>query len=179
MCGLAEASIAASVISGVMTAYGQQQAGKSAKAEANYRAAIQQNNAIRAEYQAQDALKRGAQAEQQERLRGRLLVGQMRAVMGGSGQVVDEGSAGEMVVDQAGQNEFQAQVVRSEAAREAWSFREQGKTFESEAALSRVSGANAARNANFQAAGTLLTSGGKVASQWYQFKSEGVSPFGL
>lgn len=173
MCGIAEAGIAMSVLSGVVTAVGQFQAGQSAKAEADYRAQIQRNNALRADQLSEDALERGKQAESQERLRGRLLIGQMRAVLAGSGQVVDEGSAGDLVIDQVGVSELDALNVRSNAAREAAGFRAEAAQFQSEASLTQIAGASAARGAKFQAAGTLLGTGGKVASKWYDYKKSG------
>ena len=173
MCEPATIALAATAASGVMQAYGQMQQGKAAKAEANYRAALQRNNATRAEYAAQDALERGSEAERQQRVKGRLLLGQMRAVLGSSGQVVDEGSAGELVVDQAGISEQDALTVRSNAEREAFGFRTQAQDFRSEAGLTEMAGANAARSSKFAAAGTLLSTGGTVASQWYGFKKAG------
>lgn len=171
MCGLAAASLAMTAVSGVMSAYGQLQAGKASKAQANYQAAIQRNNAIRADYAAQDALSRGKEAENRQRIKGRLLIGQMRAVLGGSGQVIDTGSAGGLVIDQAGTNELDALNVRANAAREAYGYQTQAGNFRSQASLTQIAGANAASNSKFQAAGTLLSTGGKVAGQWYDFKN--------
>lgn len=179
MCDPGSIAIAAAVVGGVTTAYGQMQAGKAARAEGNYKAAIEHNNAIRAGYLADDAIARGKIEERQQRLRGRLLVGQMRTALAGSGQVIDEGSAGELVVDQSGVNELDALNVRANAEREAYGLRAEGANFESSARLSRLGGANAARNAKFAAASTLLSTGGSVASKWYDMKKVGDKPFGI
>lgn len=173
MCGVAEAGIAMSVLSAVVGAVGAQQQGKAAQAEADYRAAIDRNNAIRAGYAADDAIARGKEAEKQERLRGRLLVGRMRASLAGSGQVIDEGSAGNLVIDQAGTNEQNALNVRANAAREAYGYRSQAANFESSASLSTLSGRNARSAGNLAAAGTLLSGAGKVATKWYEFDEAG------
>lgn len=173
MCGIAEASLAATVLGGVTSAYGQIQQGKAAKSQADYEAAIQRNNAIRADFLAEDAIERGKINEQQQRLRGRLLIGQMRAVLASSGQVIDEGSAGQLIEDQAGISELDALNVRNIAKREAQGFRIQSTNFESSANLTRLSGESARRASRTAAAGTLLSSGGKVASKWYQFEREG------
>ena len=50
-------------------------------------------------------------------------------------------------------------TTRFNASREAWSARAGGE-------LERYRGRMAARNANMQAAGTLLGTGGQVASKW-------------
>lgn len=97
----------------------------------------------------------------------------MRAVLASSGQVIDADSAGELVVDQAGINELDALNVRAQSAREAFGFRSQAGQFQSEASLTQLSGANAARASKFAAGGTLLSTGGAVASKWYTFKKEG------
>lgn len=170
---LAAVSLATTVAGGALTAYGQIQQGKSAQAEANYKAAVQRNNAIRANYLAEDAISRGKEEERQERLRGRLLIGQMRAVLGGSGQVVDEGSAGDLVVDQAEANEMNALTVRNNAAREAQEFRIAASNSETEASLLRFSGANARSNSQGAAFGTVLGTAGRVAGKWYEFRNSG------
>ena len=171
---MAYVAVAASVASGAMTAYGQVQQGKQAKAMANYQSQVASNNAKRAEYLAEDALKRGEEAEHQQRLKGRLLVGQMRAVLGSSGQVIDEGSAGDLVIDQAAVNELDALNVRSNYEREAYGYRAEAANFESEASLFQLEGSNAQRSANLAAAGTLLSTAGDVAGKWYGFSSDGV-----
>lgn len=173
MCGIAEASLAASIVGGITQAYGQVQQGRAAQAEANYRAAIERNNAIRAEYLAEDAIERGKEEEREERIRGRLLIGQMRAVLGGSGQVVDEGSAGELVIDQAAANELDARTIRNNSEREAQEFRIRATNSESQANLFELSGSNARRAATGQAVGTVLGTAGTVANKWYQFRKDG------
>jgi len=176
MCGLAEASIAASVIGGVVQAYGQFQQGQSQKAEAEYRAALERNNSIRANQLAADALDRGEEDTREEALRGRLLIGQMRAVLAGSGQVVDEGTAGQLVIDQTETNALDEAKVRNNAAREAQEFRIQASQFSQSAELLQFSGDNAARAGAFAAGGTLLSTVGKVSGKWYQFRKEGALP---
>lgn len=162
------ASMAISAVSGVMQAVGSMQQGQGQKQQADYQAAIQRNNAVAAGYAADDAIQRGKVAEQQQRLKGRLLLGQMNAALAANGQVVNQDSAGQMVIDQAGANEFEAQQVRNNAEREAYRFRIQQGNFEANANLSQIQGANAYSSGVTSAAGSLLSTAGKVASQWYQ-----------
>ena len=173
MCDLATLSLASTVVGGVVGAYGQIQAGKAAQQEANYKSAIERNNAIRADYAAEDAIQRGKIAEKAQRTKGALLLSQMKAVMGSSGQVIDEGSAGELVIDQAGINELEALNVRSSSEREAFGLKEQAEGFEASSRLYKVSGANARSAGRVAAAGTVLTTGGTVAAKWYKFDKEG------
>lgn len=173
MCDIASLSLAATVVGGVVQAYGQQQAGKAAQQEANYKAAIDRNNQIRAGYLADDARARGKIAEQNQRTRGALLISQMRAVLAGSGQVIDQGSAGDMVIDQSGVNELDALNVRTNAEREAYGFEAEAANFGAQSNLYKVSGANARSAGNVAAAGTILSTGGIVADKWYKFKDKG------
>lgn len=173
MCYVAAIPLVLTAASGLMQASAQRQAGREAKAEADYKAAIQRNNSIRANYLAQDAIERGDIEEREERIRGRLLIGQMRAVMAANGVDVNTGSAAELQIDQAATNELEARTVRNNAAREAQEFRIRGSQFESEANLTQLAGENANRSAKRQSRGTLLGTAGKVAGSWYQFDQAG------
>lgn len=173
MCGIAEASLALSAASGIMGAYGQYQEGQARQDQYNYQAAVQRNNAIRAEYLAEDAIERGKEAERQERLRGRLLLGRIRAAAASSGQVVDEGSVGELVIDQAGINELDALNVRNNAEREAANYRLRASDMTSEAGALQIAGSNAASQGRTGAATSLIGGAGKVASKWYDFDRSG------
>lgn len=181
MCGpaavvpawVAYASVAATVASTAMTAYGMYQQGQNQKKEAAYKSAIANNNAIRAGYMADDALARGKIAESQQRLRGRLLIGQMRSQLAGTGQDINEGSAMEMVVDQAGVNELDALNVRNNAEREAQNYRLQATDFDSQSNLLTFQGNNAAKAGMMGAAGSVLGGAGDVAGKWYNFNKAG------
>ena len=183
-------SLAGTLIGGFMqfrqqqaqAAHAQAQA-RNARLEAEYRAEIHQNNATRAEFLAQDAIARGKEAEADERTRGRLVLGQLRAAFAGSGQVVDEGSAGQVIDDQAAQGEVNARTVRRNFALEAQEFRIRGQQFESDAGLTRFAGENRARDFEAQsqasessAFGTLLGTGAKVATKWYEYSRVGAVP---
>lgn len=173
MCWVAAIPMAMMAVSGLQQASAQRQAGKEAKAEAEYRAAIDRNNALRAEYLAEDAIERGKQEEREERIRGRLLIGQMRAVLAANGADVNSGSALDLQIDQAETNELEAQTVRNNAQREAQEFRIRASNYESEASLTQLAGENAYNSSKRKARGTLLSTAGKVAGSWYSSYSAG------
>jgi hypothetical protein len=156
-----------------MSAQAQRQAGQQAKAEANYRAAVARNNAIRAEYAAQDVEKSKKEGVRKQTLKGALLIGQMRAVMGGSGATVNEGSNAQLIDDQQTANRLDVLKVANNYDRRAHALRTQAADFDAEAGLLEFSGANAERNAKAQATGTLLGTVGSVAEKWYGFKRVG------
>lgn len=173
MCGIAEATLAATVIAGVTTAYAQKQQGDARAAEAQYQEAVQRDNMARADYLATDAIERGKQQSSQERLRGRLLQSQMRVVLAGLGQDPNSASAAGLQIDQAKSTELDAQTIENNAEREAEGFRIKASQFGASADLYQIGGQNAKTNASYQAAGTLLTSAAKVSDKWYQYDKAG------
>lgn len=162
-------SLALMAVGTLVSAYGQIQQGKSAKAAADYQAAVANNNAIIAGRQADDARKRGEIAADQQRLRTRLLIGQQRATLASSGVLVDTGSALDLTAGTAGVGELDALTIQSNAEREALGFETQGMNFTASATLSRFEGQQAVTAATTGAFGTLVTGGGKVAGKWAQF----------
>ena len=167
-------AIALAAVGTGITAYGQYQQGKAAQAEANYRAAIQRNNAIRAGYLAKDARERGLEAQRKQGLQGRLLLGKARTALAANGVLIDASdTSGDLLVDQAAQNTLDVAVVGNNAEREAQGYLIRAQNFESEASLTEFAGANARRNANIKALGTLVGGAGDVSSKWYSLDREG------
>lgn len=164
-------SLAATAV-GTMVSMQQQQAqGRALAQQAQYRAAVAQNNQVLAERAAQDAIQRGGVEESRSRMETNRLIGRQRAALAASGQVVDTGSALSIVGDTAALGELDAQTIRSNAEREALGFRIKGMDFEAESALSQASGRQAVTDANFGSASTLLSGAGTVANRWYNFAS--------
>lgn len=176
---LTVASIAATVIGAGVSAYGQMQAGKAAQSAANYQAAVASNNKIIADRAAADALKRGETAESQHRQQVAALKGRQRAVMAGNGVVVDQGSALDITTDTAGQGEFEALTIRSNAEREAYNHKVQGMGFQADAGLLTMRGDSAAQAGMTGAASSLLSGAGAVAGKWYDMKKAGVGSGGF
>lgn len=166
--------LAMSALSTGASMYGQMQQGKAAQAQANYQAAVLRNNQQIAEYQAQDAEKRGKLAEQQHRLKVSQLAGRQRAVMAGNGVVVDQGSALDILGDTAELGELDALTIRSNSAREAYGFRVQGMGFASDAGLALARGASARSAGTTGAFTSLLSGAGSVAEKWSSFAKKGI-----
>ena len=165
--------MAMSVVAGISQFQQQRQEADDAEAEANYRAQVDQQNAKRAEYMAQDALARGAEDERKERIRGRLLQGEMVAALAQNGMDPYSGSGLEMFVDQAGTNEQNSLDVRNSAQREAQDYRIRANQFTSNAALTKIAGENTAKKKRYQATGSLLSTAGEVATKWNSYKTAG------
>jgi hypothetical protein len=148
---------------GAMGAY-QQSA--SAKASMEYQSQVARNNAISAEYQAQDALKRGEVAEAEQRRRTSMMKGSQTARLAGNGIDISEGSALQILSDTDWMGEQDALTVRDNASREAWAYRQQGSNAQSNSNMLRASAD--AQNPLLSGATSIMTNPatGVVADKW-------------
>ena len=141
MCDPGTAAVAM-IAATAVSAYGAYQQGQTAKKIANY-------NATMAEYSADDAIKRGSIAADQQRARARQIAAQQRAVMGASGVESDTGTFGKVLEQTATLGELDARTIEANAQREAWGIR-------AHAAGSRYEGESAAQAGTLSAMGTLI-----------------------
>jgi hypothetical protein len=151
-------------------AAGQIQAGRAAKAQAEYQAKVAENNSVIAQRKADDAIKRGEIDEQQQRVKTAQLIGAQRASSAARGVVVDEGSALDITQDTAAIGELDALTIRNNATREALGFEYESQSFTNEAQLRQMAGRQAQTSSYYGAAGTLLSSGSTVADRWYKLR---------
>jgi hypothetical protein len=140
------------------SAYGNYQMGK-------YNQAVAENNAQVAEYQAADAIERGALEEKQHRLQVSRLKGQQRAAIASSGFIVDADTAADVTMDTTEMGERDALAIRSNAEREAWAYKVQASNARAEGQLDRMGG-------QYQAATSLMSGAGSVADKWYRWNKE-------
>ena len=138
-------------VGGMMQAWGQYQSGK-------YSEQVAKNNALTQQWMAESARARGARAEERERMRTGLLMGQQRAAAAASGRSFG-GSVGRLMGDTAMMGELDALMLRSNAELEAYGH-------ERAAADYREQGRLARRRGTQGAIGTLLTAGASVGGQW-------------
>lgn len=174
MCDVVTALSAASMAFGAYSSYQQSQA---QKASYEYQSAVARNNAITAEYQAQDALKRGEIAEEQQRRRTAMLKGSQTARLAANGIDISEGSALQILSDTDWMGEQDALTVRDNAAREAWGFREQGRNYQSNSNM--LSARADAENPLLAGATSLMTNPatGVVAGKWYAMSKPKATSF--
>lgn len=140
---IAVAGLVLGVAGGVQQANAQQQ-------QAEYAAAVSENNAKTAEMQALDAHRRGAEAEERQRMLTRQRIGAQRVALAANSVDVGTGTAVDLVAETAAFGEADALTIRANAAREAWGFNEQARNYRADAVGARAAGKNAKR-------GTLLT----------------------
>lgn len=146
----------AALAGGGLGAYAAYQQGQAAKAAGR-------NNQVMAEYAAQDAIRRGDEQANKIQQQARALKGSQRASMAAKGLDLGVGTAAELQDQTDFFGAVDASTARFNAQRDAWSSRAGG-------ANARAQGDAAARQGNLQAFGTLLSTGGQVASKWYTNK---------
>jgi type II secretory pathway pseudopilin PulG len=164
------AAIVSMVMSGVgtvMAASSAMQQSQASKDAANYNAAVQRNNAIAADYQAQDAYKRGEKAVEDHLRKTAALRGKQTATMAANGVDISEGTPLNILTDTELFAEIDTNTIRNNAATEAWGFKNQAANYNAQGTLASMS----ARNADPMMAGvsTLISGGASVADKWYQY----------
>lgn len=174
MCG--PIAIAAAVAASALTAYGQLEAGKAAKQAGDYNAAIARNNQIIAERQAEDAVKRGDIAADEQRRKTARIAGAQKAAIGASGIALDSGTPMDIFGDTAAFGELDALTIKSNAAREAYGYQVQGMNFEAEGAMARTRGNNAQRASYIQAGSTLLGGAAQAGDMYNRYYGRTPAP---
>ncbi len=135
----------------ILGAVGAQKAGKEAKKTAKINAAL-------GAAQADDELNRGAIEERNYRRQLAQFMGRQKTSLAAR-NVETSGSALRLLEDTAQLGEEEALMIRNNAARTAWGFRNQSNE-------ANRYGRQAASNANVQAASTLLTGGAQAYGLW-------------
>jgi hypothetical protein len=152
-------TLAATVGSTVLAASSSYQQGQVAKATAR-------NNAQMAEYAAQDAQRRGEEEAAKIQSKGAALKSAQRVGLASKGVDIGYGSA----ADLQDQTDFFTQsdvaTARTNAARESWNARAQGKQI-------LAKGNADALNATYQAVGSMLGGAGQVSDKWYTYTKRG------
>lgn len=162
VAGLGMAAISTGV--GVMGSIQQAQAQNRA---ADYNTAIQRNNALAAQYEAQDIQARGAIEEKQHRLKVAQQAGAQRAASAASGVLVDAGSTANIVDDTVGFGELDALTIRQNAARQAWGAMNQSRNYSAQANLASMNKQNvglAATSSLVGGASAMLQQGSQLYS---------------
>lgn len=114
--------------------------GNATKQAAEAQARIDEQNAAVADMASADAVSRGRTQETVSRLKGGERIAAQTAGYAASGVDVQSGSAQDVEAATALTNELDAQMIRANAAREAWGYRTQAGQFRLRAQLARQTG---------------------------------------
>jgi hypothetical protein len=156
------------VVGAAVTAYGQHQQGQAAKKVGEYNKSVAEVNAELANRAARDAEARGKVEGQRQQTLTEGAIARARAAAAARGVDALSGSALAVQEDIGAAGKQDELTTRRNARREALGFYAQANDFTSRGQLAQFEGASAARAATTQAAGTLISSAGGVASKWYQ-----------
>jgi hypothetical protein len=141
----------------------QRKSATAATRQADYEATLLEQNADLADQQAENALVRGAKAEQKQQSEVRQLIGSQRAAEAANNVDVGEGTALELQLSSAGLGEIDRTEIKNNTMLEQWGFKAQAADYRAKARLTRYAGKNAAANLKGQSYSTLLTGASQVA----------------
>lgn len=158
MCNPMAAMVAVTVVSGAMQYSGQRK-------QARFQEKMGKQNMLIKKRMAEDAIERGNREEARHRLRVRQMASEQTAKMSALGLDVSSGSAANVLSDTATMGELDALTIRENARREAW-----GHTVGGQQAM--MQGELDAMGSRNRATGTLLTTAGTVAGQWYGYNQD-------
>ncbi len=170
------ASLATSVAGAGLSAFGQWKQAQSQKAMYAAEAKIAKQNQKIANAQADDAIKRGGEADIELRRRYAQTRGSQVAKLASNGVALDEGSALSVLQDTDMFEQIDSQRTRNNAQREAWGYRVQGENYAADAAMSRAAGRAVAGAAPLAIGGSLLSSAAEVSDKWLRFKAQTSGP---
>lgn len=125
------------IASGVQ-AYSAYQGAKAERGQANFAAAVADNNATMADAAAVDAIQRGGEEANKVRRAGRSLAGKQAVGMASSGVDIRTGAGAQLLDETEFFTELDATTVRNNAARQAWGFRQEAQDYRSNATMSRA-----------------------------------------
>lgn len=111
---------------------------KAERSQAEFQAAVGENNATMADNSANDAILRGSEEANRARREGRKVAGTQRAVLAGNGVDVKTGVAAALQDETGYFAEADATTIRNNAARAAWGFRAEAQDYRSNAQMARA-----------------------------------------
>lgn len=155
------------------TAMGAYKTANANKAALNYEAAVAQNNAQIANYQANLAEADGAVQENNIELKEAATLGDQRAALAANGVDLGSGSPNEILTTTKFMGNRDVLTMRDNYARQAWAYRNQASGYAGEAGFDTAT-ANAI-NPAISAGTSLLSGAGSVAGTWYKYKTAGLN----
>lgn len=173
---LAGVGTGASVVGGIKSGNAAKRGGEAQQRAAAKSGELADFNAQVAELQAADAITRGQEEAQRFGARVRGTIGSQRAGYAASNIDVNFGTAADVQADSARLGELDMLTIQGNAAREAWGFKMQAEDLRRRGTLAREEGvayAEAGRvnqtTSRWNAASTLITSGGSLLATRYGF----------
>ena len=165
----ANVSLFGSIASTVMGVGGAIRQQTTAKNMAKYRSQVASNNKLIADFQAQDAIKRGDIKASRHRQKVKDLKGRLRAVMAASGFSANDDDALDILGDTAAMGKQDELTIKSNAEREAYTARIAAQNQENQSLLLKAE--SESYSPMFAGATSLFGGVGSVAQKWYKYKT--------
>lgn len=162
------APVALAAVGTAMQAYGAYSTSVANKSAYNYQAGVSRNNAMIAEWNAQDAARRGEQDLIEQQRRAAALMGNQRATFAGRGIDLSEGSALNILSDTDYLSKQDELTIKDNTAKKVWQAKVQAYNEGTNAELLQMR--SDSENPLFSGAASLLTGAGTVADRWYRYK---------
>lgn len=134
-----------------------------------YQSQVAKNNAKLLEWQAADALERGTASVQTLQLKKAQLRGRQESVFASRNVALDEGSALNILADTEFLGARDEAIASDNAKKEAYALRLKASNYADDAGF--LAARADAQNPVMDAAGTALTSLGRVATSWYTMRT--------
>ncbi len=160
------ASVAATIGGGVMSVMSARNQAQAAQDQANYQAAVQRNNAIIQERNAQEQIRQGELDARQQRALGERFAAEQTALMAAQGADVTEGSNVDLLADSAEASKLEEGIIRNNAERRAYQFRVAGNNANAQAGLYQTQADS--QNPTGAAIGSGFNAFSNFASRWYR-----------
>jgi len=159
-------SVGSSIGSAVTSIFAGKAEARSQAAMGRLEQSVQESNARLAEMNADDAIRRGTEAQALLGKQGRQFIGRQRAGFAAQGVVVGKGSAAEVVASTRAEIGEDLRTIQNNAWLEAWGFKYEAVQSRFQGQVSRITRANAAKSSliagGLQAA-SALTRGAHTA----------------
>ena len=139
--------------------YGGYAAGQTAQAQAEAEAEAAEANARTARVEAHDSVEQGGQEELRLRRKMAQTRGTQRSMLAAQGVDINSGSALDTQLASIAEGEYDAEVIKYNAARQRWGYINQANNLEAQAKNARARGKYAARNGLISGIGGAITSG--------------------
>lgn len=167
-------SLGATAVGTIASMIGSGQQAKAQAGQYKYQEAVDRNNQIISNRQADDAIKRGEADEEAQRRQIAQIKGKQR--VGFASNNIDLGSENvvDTLSDTAMFGELDALTTRSNAAREAYGYQVQGMNYGASAGNNALAAKNVKSAAKTEMFTTLLSGASTVANSYSDYKTKGV-----
>jgi hypothetical protein len=174
---LATVSLAGSVLSAGVGAFGALQSASAQSAAAKYQAQVAQNNQIIAQQNAAQAAQAGRSQAQAQDYANRARMGGIIAAEGASGIDTGAGSSKEVQASAAQLGRLDTANIMQRAMLQARQYNVQAMSEGAQAQLDTMQARQAQTAGLFSAAGSLLGGASSFADKWAKFQTAGVPGF--